>query len=1144
MSINELIDLFRKTPQYEELKHFISSNENHLLIESSVGSHKSFVIASCFLSSPFDSQRNIVVCNDKEAAMYLYNDLVNILAKVFKNPGEKIYYFPSSGSTPYDYSNRENANILNRAETINKLNSESKQLLIITYPEALAEKVIIKQELVKNTLLIKQGEKLSLDFVIDLLIEYQFERVDYVFEPGQFSIRGGIADIYSFASEMPYRIEFSGDEVESVRSFDVESQLSTASFSFVYILPDIQHKQIAENYQSLCSFAGDNCIYWIENFDLFIQQTESLFSKANESYKNLQSTIKQSEPNKLFVSGNEMQKEVENFINIHFAKSNSVEINTKINYRTKPQPSFNKNFPLLIEELKNNHQKKLKTIILTDNPKQVERIESIIKDVSGKNDVSDLLHSAINLSVFEGFVDFSAGIAVYTDHQIFNRYYKYKPRTSFKHHKEALTLKELNSLQQGDYVSHIDHGIGKFDGLEKIEVNGKLQEAIRLIYQDNDLLYVSIHSLHKISKYSGSESSVPKINKLGSNQWNIVKQKAKKKVKELAYDLIKLYAKRKSAKGFAFAPDNYLQIELEASFLYEDTPDQEKATTAVKKDMEASYPMDRLICGDVGFGKTEIAIRAAFKAVCDSKQVVILVPTTILALQHYKTFSERLKDFPCTIDYLNRFKSYKEQKETVKKTAEGKVDILIGTHRILGKDLKFKDLGLLIIDEEQKFGVSAKDKLKQLKHNVDTLTLTATPIPRTLQFSMMGARDLSIIATPPPNRFPVQTEVHIFNETTIRDAIAFELERGGQVFFIHNRVQNITEIAALISRMVPDAKISVGHGQMEGDELEHIMTNFIDGKTNVLISTTIIESGLDISNANTIIINNAHQFGMSDLHQMRGRVGRSNKKAYCFLLAPPLSVLTNEAKKRLKTLEEFSDLGSGFNIALRDLDIRGAGNLLGAEQSGFINDIGFEMYMKILEEAIFELKENDAEYREIANEAIQVDTHFKQIDSSVFVRECNIDTDFELLIPSNYVSESSERIILYKELDDLEKDEELAEYLVRLKDRFGDVPESVTELVETIKLRRCAKKLGFEKIILKNQKMICHFIMNKNSSFYQSENFGKVLEFIKTYPDYGKFIEKNEKLSYSFDNVKTVNKASQILHFIDSFVNSEKAVSI
>jgi transcription-repair coupling factor (superfamily II helicase) len=868
-----------------------------------------------------------------------------------------------------------------------------------------------------------------------------------------------------------------------------------------------------------------------------LDRIEKAFLQAETAFNKLESVIEQLPPSELYIHKDVFSKQLLAISLVEFGNHFSLSPTKVISYNFSPQPSFNKNFNFLFDNLNATTRNGYEILIFAENYKQIERLEKIFEDISSNSPLlrrgaggevsnSPLQWKGIGGEVIhEGFIDNDLKIACYTDHQIFDRYHRFRLKDTFNKKNEALTLKELKGLNPGDYITHIDYGVGRYGGLETIEVNGKMQETIRLVYKDYDVVNISIHSLHRIAKYSGKEGTEPKVNKLGSNNWAILKQKTKKRVKEIAFDLIQLYAKRKALKGFQFSPDNYLQNELEASFIYEDTPDQVKATADVKRDMEKEFPMDRLICGDVGFGKTEIAIRAAFKAVCDSKQVAVLVPTTILALQHYKTFSERLKDLPCKVDYINRFKTAKQQKETLEKVEKGQVDILIGTHGIVGKNVKWKDLGLMIIDEEQKFGVAVKDKLKTLKTSVDSLTLTATPIPRTLQFSMMGARDLSIINTPPPNRYPVQTELHTFNEEIIRDAITFEVSRGGQVFFVHNRVQDIMQIAAMINKLCPDVRVGVGHGQMEGHQLEEVMLKFVEGEYDVLVATTIIEAGLDISNANTIIINQAHMFGLSDLHQMRGRVGRSNKKAFCYLLTTPVSLLTNEARKRLKAIEEFSDLGSGFNIAMRDLDIRGAGDLLGGEQSGFINEIGFEMYQKILDEAIMELRMENAEL-EIGDSYNQ---KVKNTDYQKFVSDCTIDTDMEILIPSDYVTNITERLTLYRELDDANNETELQLFETRLKDRFGNVPPQTIELIHTIRLRWLAMQIGFEKLLLKNNKMVGYFIPKQDSPYYQSEVFTKVLKFVQQNPRSCKMKENNGKLTLSFENVKDIDEAIKSL---------------
>ena len=1095
----------------------LKGNAARLRLKGIVGSGTSFIAAAAYQNS---SKTNLLILADKEEAAYFLNDLENLLGE------QNVLFFPASYRMPYQHEDIDNSNILLRAEVLNKINSGKKHVCIVTYPEALTEKVVTKTHLSKNTLQLKQGEKISIDFITEVLLEYDFDRVDYVIEPGQFSIRGGIVDIFSFSNDNPYRIEFSGNDVDSIRSFDSISQLSLQKLAYCIIIPNIQTKLLQESRQTFFEFIPENTVIWFKHFQLTIDRIEKAFELSETSYLKLESVIEQLEPSELYIDKDTFTKQVQKFPLVEFGNHFSLTPTRLITYDFSPQPGFNKNFRYLLDNLNANIKNGYSNIIFAENHKQIDRLYSIFEDISK---TSEYITSALpfdkgwgEASISNGFIDNDLKLACYTDHQIFDRYHRFRLKNSFNKKSEALTLKELKGLNPGDYITHIDYGIGRYGGLEIIEVKGKTQETIRLVYKDYDIVNISIHSLHRIAKYSGKEGAEPKINKLGTNTWATLKQKTKKKVKEIAYDLIQLYAKRKTLKGFQFSPDNYMQNELEASFVYEDTPDQVKSTSDFKKDMESEWPMDRLICGDVGFGKTEIAVRAAFKAVCDSKQVAILVPTTILALQHYKTFKDRLKDFPCKVDYINRFKSAKQQKETLERLKKGEVDILIGTHGIVGKNVVFKDLGLMIVDEEQKFGVGVKDKLKTLKTNLDTLTLTATPIPRTLQFSMMGARDLSVISTPPPNRYPVQTELHTFNEEIIRDAIMFEVSRGGQVFFVHNRVQNIMEVAGMISRLCPDVKVAIGHGQMEGDKLEQVMLGFVEGEYDVLVATTIIESGLDISNANTIIINQAHMFGLSDLHQMRGRVGRSNKKAFCYLLTTPVSLLTNEARKRLKAIEEFSDLGSGFNIAMRDLDIRGAGNLLGGEQSGFINEIGFEMYQKILNEAILELRIEHEELR-----ATEVGGSHKYTGNihTTFINDCNIDTDMEILIPDHYVNNIGERLSLYRELDDAKDESELDSFETNLNDRFGPIPKQTLELIHTIRLRWLAMEIGFEKLMLKNNRMSGYFIQNQNSPYYQSETFTKVLKFVQMNIRTCKMKESNGKLTLSFENIKSIDEA-------------------
>jgi transcription-repair coupling factor (superfamily II helicase) len=952
---------------------------------------------------------------------------------------------------------------------------------------------------------------------MQLLEEFHFVREDFVSKPGEFSLRGGIVDVFSFNHDLPYRLEFFGDELESIRTFDPASQLSDHHYKRVTIVPDVRDQVLVENRVNVLDFFPKHTVIWLKNIQYTLDKIEKERELAQQIFRELGKESIQLPPDKLFIDAKLFEE------SLH--EKRTVEVGIKTFYKDSeifevkqmPQPVFHKNFELLSENFHENTQAKILNVLASSSPKQIERFHSIFEDMEREHTFSPIL-----LDLHEGFVDSDLRLACYTDHQIFERFHRFHLKEGFKKSQQTVTLQDLAKLEMGDFVTHVEHGIGKFAGLVKIDNHGKTQEAIKLIYRDNDVLYVSIHSLHRISRYSSKDGKEPMVHKIGSPAWKNTKAKTKSRIKSIAYDLIKLYAQRKAVKGFQFAPDSYLQFELEASFLFEDTPDQEKATSDVKVDMESETPMDRLICGDVGFGKTEIAIRAAFKAAVNGKQVAVLVPTTILAMQHHKSFSERLKDFPVTVEYVNRFRSTKTTKEVLKKLEGGQVDILIGTHRIVGKDVKFKDLGLLIIDEEQKFGVGVKDKLKTIKQNVDTLTLTATPIPRTLQFSMMGARDLSIINTPPPNRQAVETEIHTFNEDIFREAISYEIARDGQVFVVNNRVSNLEEIANMIRRVVPGARVVTGHGQLEGHELEDRMMGFMNGEYDVLVATTIIESGLDISNANTILINNAHHFGLSDLHQMRGRVGRSNRKAFCYLIAPPLSTLTREGRKRLEAITQFSDLGSGINIAMRDLDIRGAGDLLGGDQTGFISEIGFEMYQKILDEAIMELKEE--EFKDLYNQ-----------EEMEYLSDTSFESDLEILIPDAYVQNVSERLKLYKILADSKTEADLDNFKSEITDRFGPIPAEVTMLIDSIRLKWVAKEIGFEKLVLKKNKLIGYFISNPKSSYFESPDFHRVLDFVQRYPQKSQMKQKNDKLSVVFDHINRIEQANELLKGILNF---------
>lgn len=1115
LNIRDILDRYKADERIKALATALNASKNpRIQLRGLVGSSDSAMAVALYF---LQHKHMIFVLPEREEAGYFQADLESLT-------GKEVLLFPSSYRKPFEFTQPDSSNVLARAEVLNELNHSSEfGQLIVTYPEALAEKVIDRASLEKNTLEIAVGNKLSLDFINEFLIEYDFDRVDFVYEPGQFSIRGGIVDIFSFSHNLPYRIEFFGDFIESIRTFEIESQLSVEQVKSITIVPNVQSKFLTESNISLLEYVDAGTQVWIKDVQFTLDIIQSGFKKAVNLWRALPADEKAQNPEWIdpkfgFTDEKLIADQLHDFPVVEFGKQFFYQPNATINFDMRPQPSFNKDFTLLIHNFKNNESVHIENFILTDSARQVERLYAILDDLD-----KTVKFTPISVSIREGFVDHEQKLACYTDHQIFDRYYKYKLKKGYQR-SQAITLKELRDLKTGDYVTHIDHGIGKYAGLEKVEVNGKQQEMIRLIYADNDLLYVNINSLNRISKYSGKEGTVPKMNKLGTDTWERLKKTTKKKVKDIARDLIKLYALRKAQLGNAFSPDSYLQTELEASFLYEDTPDQEKATADFKRDMESPHPMDRLICGDVGFGKTEVAVRAAFKAVADSKQVAILVPTTILAAQHYKTFTDRLKGFPANIDYVNRFKSSRQIKDTLEKLKEGKVDIIIGTHRLVSKDVKFKDLGLMIIDEEQKFGVSTKEKLKQMRANVDTLTLTATPIPRTLHFSLMGARDLSIISTPPPNRQPVVTELHVFNDTLIKSAVEFELERDGQVFFIHNRVADLPQLGGMIHKLVPKARIGIAHGQLEGDALEDVMLKFVNHEYDVLVATTIIEAGLDIPNANTIIINYAHMFGLSDLHQMRGRVGRSNKKAYCYLLSPPLSTLTSEARKRLSAIEEFSDLGSGFNVAMRDLDIRGSGNLLGAEQSGFIAEIGFDMYHKILDEAIQELKED--EFKGV----------FPDDKPRPFISFTQIDTDLEILIPDEYVTNIAERYNLYTELSKLENEVELSAFQQQLHDRFGAIPPQVNDLLNTMRLQWLGKTIGFEKISLKKNVLRGYFISNQQSPYFESDAFRNVLTFVQSNMRRTNLKEVKNTLRLSIEGVNSIDQAVLFLSEIAGMV--------
>ncbi|MDR0835603.1 MAG: transcription-repair coupling factor, partial [Tannerella sp.] len=1095
-----LISLYDNHPQINAIA---SLSEKNCLLSGLNGSGKAVITTALY-----KKKAGVFLCllNDIEDAGYFYNDIAQLLN------GRNVYFYPSAYHRHIKYGHIDSANEILRTETLGLLQEEKNTMIIVTYPDAVSEKVLSKKVLQENTLMIHTGEKLDIMFVSDVLDSYGFEYTDYVYEPGQYAMRGSILDIFSFSNEYPFRIDFFGNEVESIRSFDVETQLSKEKLTEVRVIPEIsKHK---ESDTSLFDLLPDKTVIVSQDMEWCRERINSLWNetpvnKDNEGFQDVEMMRGK------LITADAFEVSVKKFQNIHFQKT-ADSTATKIQFETAPQPLFQKNFDLVSESLSTYISDGYKVFILSDSTKQTERIKDIFNDKGYNIDFV-----AVNHTLHEGYVDSNIKICLFTDHQIFGRFHKYSLKSDkARSGKLTLSLKELNQFSNGDYIVHIDHGIGQFGGLVRTDVSGKLQEAVKLIYKNNDVIFVSIHSLHKLSKYKGKDGEPPLLSKLGTGAWEKMKDRTKKKVKDIARDLIKLYAKRKDERGFAFSPDSFMQDELEASFMYEDTPDQLKATNEVKADMERERPMDRLICGDVGFGKTEVSIRAAFKAVADSKQVALLVPTTVLAFQHYQTFNERLKNFPCSIDYISRARSTGEVRKILDRLESGQLDIIIGTHRLVSKDVKFNDLGLLVIDEEQKFGVSIKEKLRQMKSNVDTLTMTATPIPRTLQFSLMGARDLSNIHTPPPNRYPIQTEIERFNPDIIREAIAFEMSRNGQIFIINNRIQNIYEIEALVKREVPDARIIVGHGQMDPEKLEKNILDFVNYEYDVLIATTIIENGIDVPNANTIIINNAHQFGLSELHQLRGRVGRSNRKAFCYLLAPPLSTLPSESRRRLQAIENFAELGSGIHIAMQDLDIRGAGNMLGAEQSGFIADVGYETYQKILEEAVDELKTEEFSDIYVTEE---------NVNDAVFVRETFIESDLELLFPQTYIPSDTERVSIYRELDKIEDDKAIEGFVSRLTDRFGAIPPEGEELIRIVHLRRLGKQLGFDKIVLKRGVMNIHFVKDNNSPYYKSNAFGKLLAYIQKYPKKCNLKETAGKRSLIISNIPDVRTACLVL---------------
>lgn len=1122
--LNELLGKYSSASKIQEISSSFDDEGLHRIrLNGLVGAQDCFTLYGVFNDQ---KKTQVYIANDKEDAAYIQNTLNNLMEE------KSISLFLDSFKRPRQYDDLNPTNVLQRTEVINRIAlSSNENKIVITYPEALFEKVVSPRVLEKNKIVLEVNESLDVDSIIELMVEYGFTRVDFVYEPGQFSIRGGIIDIFSYGSEWPYRIELFDDEIETIRTFNPTDQLSIRSIKKVAIIPNVNSKFSQDEKVSLLSIIPDQSIIWIKDYDFMLDRIQECFDKVKDYAKKLtnEEELKNALSERSFILPVDLINGIkEHHLIFQSQPKDTFEITSSFSFDSAPQPNFNKNFKLLIEDFKRNTKNGYTNYIFTENVKQIERFYSIFEDLDAQVDFVP-----IHKGLHKGLLDHELKLAIYTDHQIFERFHRYKLKQGFTK-DQAMNLKMIRELQRGDYVTHIDHGVGMYSGLEKININGHIQESVRLRYKNNDMLYVSINSLHKISKYVGKDGTAPTLSKIGGDAWKTLKRKTKKKVKDIAKELIKLYAKRKASEGFAFPPDGYLQNELEASFLYEDTPDQFTATNDVKEDMMKPYPMDRLICGDVGFGKTEIAIRAAFKAIIGGKQVAVLVPTTILALQHYKTFSQRLKDFGVKVDYINRFRSTKEKNALFEALKDGSVDLVIGTHGLLNKKVGFKDLGLLIIDEEQKFGVAAKEKLRNLKVNVDTLTLTATPIPRTLQFSLMAARDLSIIRTPPPNRQPIHTERRIINEELIKDSIYYEINRGGQVFFVHNRVKSLPDMTAMIRRSCPDLRIAMAHGQMEPKVLEKTLVDFIENKYDVLVSTNIIETGLDIPNANTIIINNAHHFGLSDLHQLRGRVGRSNRKAYCYLFAPPLSVLTPEARKRLKTLEDFSDLGSGFNIAMRDLDIRGAGNMLGGEQSGFISDIGYDTYQKILEEAIQELKEN--EYKDLFEEELKQDRKY--------VRDVEIETDTEMYIPDNYVTVINERLSLYTELDSLATEEEVEVFTKKLKDRFGPVPKSVKELLDGLRLRWLCKKIGFERLSLKSNTLRGFFISNPQSTYYETSLFKNILAYTsKNGAKYDMQLKQSRNhLIFIMKDVDSLSKAKKVLQRMYKNVNVQEQI--
>ncbi|WP_019208944.1 transcription-repair coupling factor [Phocaeicola abscessus] len=1119
MDISEIQHLYASHPNRKRLVSFLEDDSVRTIFLGGLRASSAGLFFSSLIQASDSSF--VFVLNDLESAGYFYHDLVQI------NGEEDILFFPSSYRRAVRYGQKDAAHEILRVEVLNRLQSRGR-LAVVTYPEALAEKVISPTAMRARTMTLEVGQHVDVEVLEKELSDFGFDLTDYVYEPGQYAVRGSIVDIFSYASEYPFRIDFFGNEIDSMRTFEVDTQLSKEKKSAVSIIPSSTREELSSGV-SFLHFIPEHTIIGLKDLPWVRERIQAVHddaisTQALQAYEGDKRELLNMRER--LIDSADFSNALSGFKCMEFGNKPAYSPQRTLTFDITPQPVYHKNFDLVSSSLTDYLRKGYTVYICSDSRKQPVRLKAIF-DERG----DEILFTSVNKTLHEGFSDHHLKCCIFTDHQLFDRFHKYSLKSDkVRSGKVALTLKELNEFEWGDYLVHIDHGIGRFGGLVRIPNGNATQEVIKLLYQHDDVVFVSIHNLHKISKYKGREGETPRLSKLGTGAWEKMKDRTKAKIKDIARDLIKLYARRRQEKGFRFSPDSYLQQELEAGFIYEDTPDQLKATQQVKADMESDRPMDRLICGDVGFGKTEVAIRAAFKAVTDNKQVAVLVPTTVLAYQHYHTFFDRLKDFPCKVDYLTRARSASDAARIKRELAEGKIDVVIGTHKLIGKTVAFKDLGLLIIDEEQKFGVGVKEKLRQLKVNVDTLTMTATPIPRTLQFSLMGARDLSVIQTPPPNRYPIQTEVLPFNEEAIVEAINFEMSRNGQIFFVSNRIEKLADLQAMILRNIPDCRVAVGHGQMNPEKLEEVITSFVNDDYDVLLSTSIVENGIDIPNANTMIIHNAQHFGLSDLHQLRGRVGRSNKKAFCFLLTPPAETLTSEARRRLEAIENFSDLGSGIHLAMQDLDIRGAGNLLGAEQSGFIADLGYETYQKILNEAVQELKED--EFAELfADRDKKVGA---KIAENKWVDDCQIESDLELLFPEQYVPSSSERMLLYRELDGLEQDEEVEAFQSRLEDRFGKIPREGAELLLVVPLRRTAKSLGVERIFLKASQMTLFLVSNPDSPYYRSAAFGKIVAYIGKYPHACSLREKNGKRSLLIRDVTTVERAVGILKEIES----------